>query len=226
MTFERFYSIVRPHKAASFNTVGRAKITISFIILFSIVYNIPHLFISDNEGWQCTPFGKASATIIGQIFYWFSFIVEFALPFVLLLIMNSVIIHKLRTRSIVTQSQNPQSGGSDTRSGKNSGAQIFVMLLLVTFGFMILNIPAYTFYMYLYVIPVNFLSSPKAFAGYHLFYNIAQKIRFTNHGVNFLFYVISGERFRTDLKKLICLTRKFQRKAHPQNIDISTIPIR
>ena len=28
MTFERFYSIIRPHKAASFNTVKRAKIII------------------------------------------------------------------------------------------------------------------------------------------------------------------------------------------------------
>ena len=224
MTFERFYSIVRLHKAASFNTIGRAKITISFIILFSIVYNIPHLFISDNEGWQCTPFGKASATIIGQIFYWFSFIVEFALPFVLLLSMNSVIIHKLRTRSMVTQSQSQQSGSSDTRSGKNSEAQIFVMLLLVTFGFMILNIPAYIFY--LYVILVNFLSGPKAFAGYHLFYNIAQKFRFTNHGVNFLFYVISGEKFRTDVKKLIRFPSKFQRKEPRRNADILTISTR
>ena len=45
MTFERFYSIVRPHKAASFNTVKRAKIIISLIFLFNFSYGIPYFFI-------------------------------------------------------------------------------------------------------------------------------------------------------------------------------------
>ena len=75
------------------------------------------------------------------------------------------------------------------------------MLLLVTFGFLILVTPAYV--LFFYVILVDVRSSPEAFAGYYLFHNVAQKFRFSNHGVNFLFYVISGEKFRTDLKKLL-----------------------
>ena len=43
MTFDRFYSIIMPHKAASFNTVKRAKFTVMCIILFSILYHIPHM---------------------------------------------------------------------------------------------------------------------------------------------------------------------------------------
>ena len=195
MTFDRFYSIVRPHKAASFNTVRKTKIIIFCAGVFSIVLNVPHLFLSDNEGWQCTPFGKASDTMLGTIFYLFSSVVGFVIPFVLLLIMNSVIIHKLRTRYVATQTQ------SETSSRKNSEGQIFVMLLLVTFGFLILVTPAYV--LYLYVILVNVRATPKAFAGYYLFHSVAQKMRFTNHGVNFLFYVISGEKFRADLKKLL-----------------------
>ena len=38
MTFERFYSIIRPHKAASFNTVKKAKITIMCIVVISTLY--------------------------------------------------------------------------------------------------------------------------------------------------------------------------------------------
>ena len=41
MTFERFYSIIRPHKAASFNTVKRAKIIIICIVAFSALYSLP-----------------------------------------------------------------------------------------------------------------------------------------------------------------------------------------
>ena len=99
MTFDRFYSIIRPHKAASFNTVKRAKITIICIVIFSVIFNIPHWFISGNAEWECLPYGGAMGKLYGEIHYWLSFLVDFALPFVLLLGMNSVIIHKLRTRS-------------------------------------------------------------------------------------------------------------------------------
>ena len=52
MTFDRFYSIIRPHKAASFNTAKRAKITITCIIIFSTVFNVPNMFMTINEGRQ------------------------------------------------------------------------------------------------------------------------------------------------------------------------------
>ena len=95
MTFDRFYSIIRPHKAASFNTVKRAKITILCIFIFSILYNVPNFFISDHQAWKCLPYGKAMETTIGLFYYWLSFVIQFALPFISLLIMNSVIIHTL-----------------------------------------------------------------------------------------------------------------------------------
>ena len=50
MTFDRFYSIIRPHKAASFNTVKRAKITIVSIIIFSTLFNVPYLFAMTTNG--------------------------------------------------------------------------------------------------------------------------------------------------------------------------------
>ena len=119
MTFGRFYSVVQPHKAASFNTIKRAKVTIFCIVLFSILYNIPHLFISTDENWQCLPYGKAHGKSYGQFYYWFSFVLNFALPFVLLLFMNSVIIHKIRTRYILTD----ETDGSQRKSMKSSTSE-------------------------------------------------------------------------------------------------------
>ena len=206
MTFDRFYSIIRPHKAASFNTVRKIGVTIFCAVFFSILFNISNLFVSDNKGRECVPYAKTG--MYSRIFYWFDLSLQFVLPSVLLLIMNSVIIHKLRTRSVVTTQK--QGRESETSQRKSSDTQIFIMLLLVTFGFLILVTPAYVFF--LYVILVDFLASPKAFAGYYLFHSVAQIGRFSNHGVNFFFYVISGEKFRTDLKKLISpLSWKFGR---------------
>ena len=197
MTFDRFFSIIRPLKAALFNTIRRTRIIIICTVLFSIVFNIPHLFVSDNEGFQCTPFGRANTQVYSEFFYWFSSIVGFAVPFVLLLSMNSLIIHKLCTRSVVTQKKCQESG----KTGNSSDTHIFIMLLLVTFGFLVLVTPAYI--LFLYVIIVDYLANPEEFAKYYAFHNFAHKFRISNHGVNFLFYVISGEKFRTDLRKLL-----------------------
>ena len=73
MTFDRFYSIIKPHKAASFNTVKRAKITILIIVIVSFSYNIPHMFVADNVSWECLPYGGALGTVLGETYYWTSF---------------------------------------------------------------------------------------------------------------------------------------------------------
>ena len=99
MTFERFYSIIRPHKAVSFNTVIKAKITIAFITVFSVLYNSPHLFISAFDGEGCIPYGSVVENFNNLAYYWFTVTIVFVLPFVLLLTMNSIIINALRKQS-------------------------------------------------------------------------------------------------------------------------------
>ena len=141
-TFGRFYSIIRPHKAASFNTVKRAMITIASITVFSVFFNIPHFFLSSHRGWQCIPYGNlaAMALPISKIYYWLSFALQFGLPFVLLLVMNSFIIHTLRTRSnlresAVSEGQGQSRGQSQGHKIKTSKRQVYLILLLVTFAF-------------------------------------------------------------------------------------------
>ena len=153
MTFERFYSIIRPHKAASFNTVKRAKFSIVCSVIFSVSYNIPHLYITFSEGRRCGPFGRAMKTSIGQFYYWFSLFLNFALPFILLLIMNCFIIHTIRQRpkNINRRSQSTIQGQGRSEGQaskiKSSEMQIFIILLLVTFGFLFLTTPA-MFYLF------------------------------------------------------------------------------
>ena len=96
MTFDRVYSIIRPHKAASFNTVKRAKIIILLITIFSCLFNIPYAFTIDSNGAQCV---VDLSTFENRFYFCLTYVVQFVIPFVLLLVMNSVIIHTLRTRS-------------------------------------------------------------------------------------------------------------------------------
>ena len=204
MTFDRCYSIIRPHKAASFNTIRKAKLSILLIVIFSILYNVPHLFITLSVDRECVPYGKAMQTVYGKFYYWLSFVVSFAAPFILLLIMNCFIIHIIRNRSklnFVSGSSNGQGAceGQSTK-GKSSERQIYITLLLVTFGFLILTTPAYIFLTYIMV--VDYMKSPYAFAAYYLFYHVGHKLYNTNYGINFFLYVISGHKFRADVLRL------------------------
>ena len=115
MTFERFYSIIRPHKAASFNTVQKAKITIVCIFVFFTLFNIPHLFMSDMDGARCVPWGKGTH-FIGQFYFYIEMVIAFILPFILLLIMNCVIIFTLKKRSSLIISTSELQG-----QGQNEG---------------------------------------------------------------------------------------------------------
>ena len=205
MTFDRVYSIIRPHKAASFNTVKRAKITIVCIVIFSYIFNIPYLFVVTNNGPECV----AHYNGIGQtVFSWLSYIIQFIFPFTSLLSMNSVIIHTLRTRSLFKISNNQaqvqgrsqcQDKGQKSRS-TNTETQIFVILLLVAFSFFVLISPFYAFHIYAEL--VDFMKSPAAFAEFFLFYQVMHKMYYTNNAINFFLYVISGRKFRKDLISL------------------------
>ena len=194
MTFDRFYGIIRPHKSSSFNTVNRAKKTCAFIIVFGIVFNIPHIFFSTNMGYDCVPYGTNIEIIFGEIYYWLSFVVNFSFPFVALLIMNSFIIHTVRNR-LKTASTN-----TNESRVKTSDTQIFMILLLVTFSFLVLTTPSYM--LFLFNMIVDFNKSTEYKAGFSLFYTVSQKTWFTNNAINFFLYILSGTKFRNDFLHL------------------------
>ena len=173
MTFDRFYGIIRPHKASSVNTVKKAMITCICIILFGIIYNIPHIFITLDIGYGCVPYGKAIEFTYGKLYYALSFVVSYMFPFVALLVINSFIIHTIgsRRRLVTTNQVEQRSRSSET--------QIFIILLLVTFSFLLLNTPSYMFFLFNMII--DFSKSPKSQAGIHLFDAITEKTWYTNN---------------------------------------------
>ncbi len=202
MTFDRFYGIIRPHKASSFNTVKRAKITCLIIIIFSTLYNVPHIFLTLERGYDCVPYGRGIMYAYGEVYYWSSFVLNFSFPFVALLIMNSFIIHTIRSRrsltGLTTQSQRSDKGTKP----KSSDSQVFAILLLVTFSFLFLTTPTYM--LFLFQMIMDFTKTPELFAGWHIFFGLAQKLFFTNNGINFFLYILSGTKFRNDFRQLIC----------------------
>ena len=203
MTFERFYSIIRPHKAASFNTVKRARISIICIYSVWYSYGIPFsIYLWRQWNYLVFQIDLHLTMYLGEIYHWSTEILTFVFPFISLLTMNSIIIHTLRKRSeakSVTAKRSKWKLKVTLWKSKSTEKQIVTMLLLVTFVFLTLNIPVRALVFYL-----NFSSgnTPHYYAGLHLFYHVGEKAYYTNHGINFFLYVISGQKFRSDLRSL------------------------
>ena len=91
---------------------------------------------------MCIPNRFANVNIYATIFPWVSEVINFVLPFVFLLTMNSVIIHTLRQRSktnlMGSEGLSQIQKESQNIKTKNSEKQIFTTLLLVTFAYLIL----------------------------------------------------------------------------------------
>ena len=94
---------------------------------------------------------------------------------------------------------------SQQSKSKHPEKPIVIMLLLVTFVFLFLNLPVRCLMFY-----VNFSSgnTPYYYAGLYLGYQAAEKAYYTNHGINFFLYVISGQKFRADLRNLFLTKRE------------------
>ena len=122
--------------------------------------------------------------------------------------------------SQLSQSQGQFEGQVEGNKIKHTDKQITVTLLLVTFTFLVLMMPACL--ILIYVTVFDFTQSPQAFAGYYLFGNIAGQAYFTNWGINFFLYVISGRKFRTDLLKL-CLCRKIKQRLKSPSPEENTV---
>ena len=122
MTFKHFYNIIRPHKLASFNTVKRAKITSVCIVIFGILFDIIHFFTTTEVGGRCVPFGKVLMYNYGQVYYWLTAAFSFYIPLVMLLFMNSVIIHTLRKRSSFVLTRPEGEGQSEGHASKTKSS--------------------------------------------------------------------------------------------------------
>ena len=142
-------------------------------------------------------------------------------------------LHK-RSKFLTNKSDSLGEGeGQDKSQGHSQGhrnirhqeKQIIIMLLVVTFSFLILMIPSYA--MLFYTQFVDFRSSPQLYAGFYLLSAMGDRCYYTNFGINFYLYVISGQKFRNDLsglfrKMLPCILDKTVGRKVESDPSIST----
>ena len=134
-----------------------------------------------------------------------SFIVTSIVPFLSLVIMNFIIIRTVR-KSRKLRRQNTDSNNKDFKKGKQVENQLTVMCIVIAATFVTLILPSYIrFIVYQVIAPT---SSPKTFAGFYFFVHISFRLYAANYGLHFFLYLLSGTKFRNDLRKLLGIKDK------------------
>ena len=217
MTVDKYIAIKWPHRAATYSTPKQAKVTILVVFMCVVIYNVPHFFASKLIGVQCIGFRVEG--IITKVYSWFSFVLNAIIPFGLLIYMNFAIVETIQLSQKLfsnngangTESNSRhQSTGLEIRQNamKNAENQLTIMLLLVTTLFLILLIPTYVRFVYLTFLITD---TPAKFALSTFLMQLTYKLFTTNSGINFFLYCISGQKFRKDLKEILCFGRNSQK---------------
>ena len=210
MTFDKYVAIKWPHKAATFSATRRAKLTVLVVWICVVVYNIPHLFLTRMVRDVCL--SCSTGGIINKVYSWITFSLNGAVAFLVLIYMNCVIIKEVRSsRKMIggNENQGLQKGQGQNKVALSSRReqtmksienQLTTMLLLVTILFLILMFPANIRFIYTSFVARD---TPTKYAYFIFLFHLSHRLYFTNNGVNFFLYCISGEKFWNDLKEIL-----------------------
>ena len=203
MTIDKYVAIKWPLRATTFSASTNALSMTLGVIICTLCYNVPHLFASDLVRHMCV--GYVLGGLKTKIYFWINFLVNFIIPFSLLIHMNYAIVKAVRNSRKMFQTKEDQGMYIGRRTIKSVENQLTVMLLSVTTLFLILLFPAYIRFIYSTFVGRD---TPSKYASSLLMFEITHKLYNTNNGVNFFLYCISGERFRNDLRKIMCCVAK------------------
>ena len=218
VTVDRFIAVRFPFRARQYCTPSRAYKIVGVIIVLMSLCQLPHLHYFAQVGRSCQGFGVSDKWAV--VFVWFNTALNSLIPFVAISIMNGLIMLTIRNRAKAFGNGGMSSGkatnsdsksdsqgtGSDADGGDKMNArdrQLVSMLLLVTTALLIFTMPQCIRYIsYLFI---DYTSDPRSFAIYFFWYNFCGKWFYINYAINFFLYCIGGQKFRGDLKRLLCL---------------------
>ncbi|CAF0754038.1 unnamed protein product [Rotaria sordida] len=201
MSADRCIAVTRPLHANSICTVRRARISVFILVICIILINIQFLFTHHlSSEKECTHHERYEF-FIHHIWPWIDAAVYSALPFILLLTINLIIVRSLFQARRSTS--NLQIYQSQITRHKNKlltsmSKRLTIMLLAVTFFFLLSSFPMVCLQIYTNIDQNN---EYKDFAQSYL-KPLCETLQYSNHCINFFLYAITGKAFRHELKRL------------------------
>ncbi|UJR32913.1 hypothetical protein I4U23_020374 [Adineta vaga] len=148
-------------------------------------------------------------------------------PFMIMLSCNTYIIHvTIRSARIRTIKRKTNASGKSISSSSTRHRQLSIMLMIVTFAFVILTLPSCIYFVFFrHRMPKT--NDVRIFR--HLVQICLGSVQFTSHAINFFLYCFSATNFREELRDFLrelCLRRSFIskfRQSKTTSIRLTTI---
>ena len=209
MTTDRVVAICLPHRSRYLCTPLKATVVSIILLLVSPVYSLPHIYATGIiPGTNlCVAFLHSNDFI--KAYSWINTCLNSIVPFVLLMTMNSLIIHTMRNRKVLPLAIHPLNenvSGSDVKRRKIAAEramerQLTLMLLVVTFTLLFLTLPLYIRYMLFQLI--DYTKDPRIFSVWVFLSQLTNKMYYTNSAVNFYLYCIAGSQISKRSEEVI-----------------------
>ncbi len=215
-TVERYIAVCRPLRAAKMCTISRARKSISIIIVFSILYNIPRMLEYEvkvevdpetnltNARYQPTKLGM-DPTFRHIYFIYMQLIFMLIVPFTTLAVLNILLIRAVK------KSQKTQGKINNKTRRENS---LTVMLISVIVVFMICQVPSIVDNIFQAILDdAALMTSP-----FVKLTCISNLMVIMNSAINFYLYCVFGRKFRRVFCRIFCTCYlKYTNRTHLSN---------
>ncbi|KAK2148427.1 hypothetical protein LSH36_498g00061 [Paralvinella palmiformis] len=230
VTLERFFAVRYPFRVSGSRGRQRAlKVVGAMLLLMSLVnchffWSVRVVYMKHGDEYtakcHCTePYLK----LIDDVWPWVDALIYSFLPFVVILVLNTLIIRQLvraRRRRVALSSAvtcRKCHAADGCRVSDRDGGKITVMLLVISLAFLVTTLP-----MNVALITSKFLVKRRPDIGtlirLRLVLTVTELLMYLNHSINFLLYCAAGHRFRAECVRLM-LGRKSTPAHHVTDIS-------
>ena len=208
LTVERYLCAYFPLHARTFNRCRSGYIVVTVISLLAITLNCHFMFTMDaySDGIEtfCLVLNFDFIRFVSEVWPWIDFFVYCIIPILLIISANTAtIVQVYRSRRSVKSSQTA-----------SAARHLLLITLLVSSSFILLTFPLSCHNVLKFVnMDITFMFDIRFQTAFVVMYNF----KTFNHAVNFFLYVVSGSRFRADLKAAFTCCGQRQIQVRPRN---------
>jgi hypothetical protein len=218
VTVERYIVTVHSLKAATMCTQSRAVKTIILILLILLTVNVHFLWTTQirvdikkaEQIPQCNG-AEGYEYLVEQIWPWVDACLYCLLPFVIIFFLNCQIVAVItrRRRNILNGGNGVGSSGNGLNRSvaSESSARVTVMLLTISFTFLVFTLPMNVTVIHRAYLGFKALSLQEE-ARYLLARTVSELLMYSNHSINFYLYLLTGHKFRQQLLNMLCPCKK------------------
>ncbi|XP_045173503.2 growth hormone secretagogue receptor type 1-like [Mercenaria mercenaria] len=219
MAVERLIAVCFPFKKVYFRKETGAVVAIGILFICVCLTQsfrflmIEHVMYDDkNNIRDCLATEKHAEIYTSLDVYFFLWTLVFVLPVVFIILCNSLVLfHIFRVKKDLQKEDNFLSYRTDRARERKYRSTC--MLLIVTFTYIITLLPLFTLSLIVDVtIKVGSLETARnTYVALRPYIDISVSVSLLNYAANFFIYVLSGKRFRFELKNLFIKKRIVKR---------------